>query len=338
MANDKVGFVKDWRSIMNEPLWEWPAVRFKVYAAIRYMVNYRPNTWTFRGTEYHCEPGQVVTSYGHIAETCKNKEITPKVVRTTCRLLAEHGYITLETKFKTNIKITIVDWDKTQGFIDERSQNRSQSWSQNGTPETLAIEGNSEGSELEREQERSQNRSTIEEDLKNIEEGKGSNDTSPSPNHKKILKAYYQLYQKYTNKAAPVNFKRDSNTLDKYNVPTNNADQVIDKLKVWFENADQGTIDRLYPIGFFSSQYDEVVNITGKQESEYIYLGDECPNCNKTIMENKHGEKESHRCEFTGYCNKCNVAWSWCDGDPEPKHDCERYRESVKAKDDEQYK
>ncbi len=344
MVTKKVGYIKQHRTLMDTPIWQWPSTRFKIYACLYMMANWQANKWTFRGREYDLQPGQLVTSYENIVKEAKSKDITYKIVRTTCRKLAEEGYIKLETVYKTSVIITLIDWQRTQGQIETGTETGTEldtTGTELENPEKVDIKGyltgGDSGPDIEREQKRAQNWATIEEDLKNKEEGKGSKDDPPSHSNVKILKAYYQLYEKYTKKPAAVKFKRDSKILDNHNINEKETEQVIRNLEQWFKDADTGTVKKLYPLGFFCSQYDEIENVTNKQRTEYIYMGEPCPKCNKTINYNKQGEKEPHRCKFSNFCNDCRVAWSWYEGETEPKHDCKQYREKVNKEQGYQY-
>lgn len=249
-----IGFVKSQRSIMDGPIWNEDATRFKIWGAIYYKANYKPYTWEYKGEIYHCEPGQFVTSYQKLADLCKSKDITRKVVINTCKFLVKHEYITIESKYKSNIKITVIEL--------YRAQFGAQFGAQIENPETPVTIEENEIELKERAQFGAQFGATNKEkNLKNVQEGGGApKNTPPTQSHKKILKAYYLLYQKYTGKSKQTRFKQDSNILDKHQIPINDTDTVITTLTGWFEYADNGTIERLYPLPWFCSQYDEICN------------------------------------------------------------------------------
>ncbi len=346
MATKKVGWVKQHRSITDTVIYEWSGARFKIFHNIVSSANWKANKWPFRGREYDLQPGQLVTSYSSIAKACKSKDITYNLVRTTCQKLVEHGYIEMETIYRTSIIITVLGWREQYGGVTENITEGVTEISEGGNPENVDIAGLLTGGEGENvaggSQNGSQKISTIEEvrSLKNIKE-KGSIPKMPPPSsaHVKILNNYYQSYHKHTGKRKHRDINYLSKTLDKYEITNNDSDTVIAMLSKWFEHADQGTKGKLYPLPFFCQQYDEICNkeVEVKEEDKFKYMANDCKICGQQLFRNSKGEVSPHRCKHTGYCDKCNTAWWWYEGEPEPDHNCERYQERVKQERQDDY-
>ncbi len=338
MANDKElalvttltptpgpGFVKHHRSFMDAELYE-DDQKVKVYMTILLSVKYKHESWIYKGVQYHCGPGQMVTSYEGLAARCKSKNIDKSKVRRILDYMVKHGYITLETRYRQSIKITLCDWNTTQARLDEPTQETAQEPTQEPNPETPINIDVLEGGEKKAAQEPTQEPARIKEGFKEDKrKGRGTDTAPPSSLHEKILNAYYELYHKHTGKRKPKDINYHSKTLDKYEITNNDTDTVIAMMNKWFEHADTGTKSKLYPLQFFCSQYDEICakEVEVKEEEKFIYMADDCKICRRQLFRNGKGEVGPHSCKRTGYCDKCNTAWHWYEGEPEPDHRCE---------------
>ncbi len=252
-----IGYVKNHRSLLDTELHK-DDQRFKVYMTILLSVKWKHEPpWKYKGVEYQCGPGQMVTSYEGLANRCNSKHIDKSKVRRILEWLVKHGYITLETRYRQSIKITVRDWHITQA--QKPTQETAQEPAQETNPETPINIDVFEGDEKKAAQKPTQETARIKEGFKKVKEkGGGTENNPPSPSHKKILKTYYTLYQKYTGESKHTSFKKDSQMLDKYQIPVNDTDTVITMLTKWFEYADKGTVNSLYPLAWFCSQYDEI--------------------------------------------------------------------------------
>jgi hypothetical protein len=341
MATKKVGFVKQYRAIMNSSLWHEDSKKLKVYQTIFLMVNWQANRWTFKGDEYNLTAGQTVTSYGNIAKDAGSKDITYKVVRNACKWLHDEGYICLETQPKKSIMVTVLDWEETQNLnaIDDIQRNKqivssewahkeAQEWAQESDDfieaETSMDKGfpalsNQIGAQ-NRAQDGAQDGALIEE-LKEIKEKEASNASigNKKEDHEKeeaadasplkwILDTYYQLYKEYNKCDADVNYKRDLHRLNtsenKTFITTDSEEKVTNKLRGWFYYEDDWKIRNKYPFAAFLKQYPSVRESYPDKPTRYLL--DTCPECHRGIYKN-----EEHICTHIFFCEKCNCAMEY---------------------------
>ena len=333
MATKKVGFVKQYRAIMNSSLWHEDSKKLKVYQTIFLMVNWQANSWTFKGDEYNLTAGQTVTSYGNIAKDAGSKDITYKVVRNACKWLHEEGYICLETQPKKSIMITVLDWEETQNLnsIDdiqrnkqivssEWAQKKAQDWAQESDDfieaETSINKGfpalSNEIGAQNRAQDWAQDGALIEE-LKEVkeEEEAGLASIGSKKEHEKeeaadasplewVLKTYYKLYKEYLKCDPDVNYKRDIYKLkeseNKTFITTDSKEKVTSKIRGWFNYEDPWKIRNKFPFAAFVNQYPSV-----RESYPERILMDTCPECNRGIYKN-----EEHICTHIFLCEKCN--------------------------------
>lgn len=111
---DRDGWYKIHRELLDKPIWVLSTPEQKVVLiTLLSMVNYKENKWEWKGKQFCCKPGQLITSLESIAKEC-GKGVTVQNVRTALKRFEKFEFLTNEST-KTGRLITIVNWGKYQG-------------------------------------------------------------------------------------------------------------------------------------------------------------------------------------------------------------------------------
>lgn len=109
-----LGWIKLYRELKSKSIWQRSSSQQKVVLiTILMTVNHEENKWEWKGEEFICKPGQMITSLESLAKEC-GKDVTIQNVRTAIERFKKLGFLTNEST-KTGRLITVVNWDKYQG-------------------------------------------------------------------------------------------------------------------------------------------------------------------------------------------------------------------------------
>jgi hypothetical protein len=113
MANANTGWVKIYRELKAKSIWQLSSPEHKVVLiTILTSVNHETNTWEWKGEQYNCLPGQMITSLPSLAKEC-GQGVTVQNVRTAIKRLVKLGFLT-DLPTKSGRLITVVNWEKYQ--------------------------------------------------------------------------------------------------------------------------------------------------------------------------------------------------------------------------------
>lgn len=109
------GWVKLYRELKSKAIWQLSSPQHKVVLiTILLLANHEENKWVWKGEEFYCKPGQLITSLSSLVKEC-GEGVTSRNVRTALDNFEKLGFLT-NTSTKTGRLITIVNWDKYQSI------------------------------------------------------------------------------------------------------------------------------------------------------------------------------------------------------------------------------
>lgn len=108
------GWVKLYRELKSKSIWQLSTPQQKVVLiTILLLANHEENKWEWKGEQFVCKPGQLITSLNSLVMEC-GEGVTIRNVRTALERFEKLGFLT-NTSTKTGRLITIVNWEKYQG-------------------------------------------------------------------------------------------------------------------------------------------------------------------------------------------------------------------------------
>ena len=125
------GWVKLYRELKSKSIWQLSSPQQKVVLiTILLLANHEENKWEWKGEQFVCKPGQLITSLNSLVREC-GEGVTIQNVRTALDRFEKLGFLT-NISTKTGRLITIVNWEKYQGrdFVDNKEANKDLTKSQ----------------------------------------------------------------------------------------------------------------------------------------------------------------------------------------------------------------
>ena len=125
------GWVKLYRELKSKSIWQLSSPQQKVVLiTILLLANHEENKWEWKGEQFVCKPGQLITSLNSLVREC-GEGVTIQNVRTALDRFEKLGFLT-NISTKTGRLITIVNWEKYQGkdFVDNKGSNKEVTKSQ----------------------------------------------------------------------------------------------------------------------------------------------------------------------------------------------------------------
>ena len=108
------GWVKLYRELKSKSIWQLSSPEQKVVLiTILLLANHEENKWEWKGEQFVCKPGQLITSLNSLVREC-GEGVSIRNVRTALERFEKLGFLT-NTSTKTGRLITIVNWEKYQG-------------------------------------------------------------------------------------------------------------------------------------------------------------------------------------------------------------------------------
>ena len=108
------GWVKLYRELKSKSIWQLSSPQQKVVLiTILLLANHEENKWEWKGEQFACKPGQLITSLNSLVREC-GEGVTIRNVRTALERFEKLGFLT-NTSTKTGRLISIVNWEKYQG-------------------------------------------------------------------------------------------------------------------------------------------------------------------------------------------------------------------------------
>ena len=108
------GWVKLYRELKSKSIWQLSSPQQKVVLiTILLLANHEENKWEWKGEQFVCKPGQLITSLNSLVREC-GEGVTIRNVRTALERFEKLGFLT-NTSTKTGRLISIVNWEKYQG-------------------------------------------------------------------------------------------------------------------------------------------------------------------------------------------------------------------------------
>ena len=115
------GWVKLYRELKSKSIWQLSSPEQKVVLiTILLLANHEENKWEWKGEQFICKPGQLITSLNSLVRECGDG-VSIRNVRTALERFEKLGFLT-NTSTKTGRLITILNWDKYQGrdFVSDK--------------------------------------------------------------------------------------------------------------------------------------------------------------------------------------------------------------------------
>lgn len=134
------GWVKLYRELKSKSIWQLSSPQQKVVLiTILLLANHEENKWEWKGEQFVCKPGQLITSLNSLVREC-GEGVTIQNVRTALERFEKLGFLT-SISTKTGRLITIVNWEKYQGrdFVDNNGSNKELTKSQQGKSVTKVL-------------------------------------------------------------------------------------------------------------------------------------------------------------------------------------------------------
>jgi hypothetical protein len=238
-----VGWIKLYRETQGNIVWQSTTPEQKViFVTLLMMVNFEANSWEWEGRKFHLQPGQTITSLQNIAKAA-GKGITIQKVRTALKKFEKWGILTDQSTGSGRL-ITLVNWEKYQHGAEKLTDHLTDEQQTSNRQLTPIKEGN---------------KVIMKEDVS--PNSQPTNSKQPDPNLKDITSLYYQLLELYTGEVVIKQWAKHCSMLIKAadgQILAQGADKIKDKLRAWFEDADDYTVSRGYPLGLFVSQYNNI--------------------------------------------------------------------------------
>ena len=115
------GWVKLYRELKSKSIWQLSSPEQKVVLiTILLLANHEENKWEWKGEQFTCKPGQLITSLNSLVRECGDG-VSIRNVRTALDRFEKLGFLT-NTSTKTGRLITILIWEKYQGkdFVGDK--------------------------------------------------------------------------------------------------------------------------------------------------------------------------------------------------------------------------
>ena len=125
------GWVKLYRELKSKSIWQLSSPQQKVVLiTILLLANHEENKWEWKGEQFVCKPGQLITSLSSLVNEC-GEGVTIQNVRTALERFEKLGFLT-NISTKTGRLITVVNWEKYQGvdFVTNKGANKDLTKSQ----------------------------------------------------------------------------------------------------------------------------------------------------------------------------------------------------------------
>ena len=112
------GYIKLYRSLLEDPIWtNSTAEQCVILIQLLFFVTWKPKKWDVFGRKFTLNPGQGFVSIRDFSKICGHG-VSRQKVRTAFKRFENLGFLTQEPTQKGTL-ITIVNWRKYQGLIDD---------------------------------------------------------------------------------------------------------------------------------------------------------------------------------------------------------------------------
>ena len=125
------GWVKLYRELKSKSIWQLSSPEQKVVLiTILLLANHEENKWEWKGEQFICKPGQLITSINSLVRECGDG-VSIQNVRTALDRFEKLGFLT-NVSTKTGRLITVLNWEKYQGkdFVDNKGSHKEVTKSQ----------------------------------------------------------------------------------------------------------------------------------------------------------------------------------------------------------------
>lgn len=137
------GWVKLYRELKSKSIWQLSSPEQKVVLiTILLLANHEENKWEWKGEQFTCRPGQLITSLNSLVRECGDG-VSIQNVRTALDRFEKLGFLT-NLSTKTGRLITIVNWEKYQGndYVSNKDDNKDLTKSQQRANKDLTTNKN----------------------------------------------------------------------------------------------------------------------------------------------------------------------------------------------------
>ena len=118
---DHNGWIKLYRGLLGKAIWKDSTPEQKtILITLLLMANHKETEWEWKGTSFHCSPGQFKTSLESITAAC-GKGISVQNVRTALKRFEKYGFLTNEST-RSGRLITICNWEQYQSLEEEHNK------------------------------------------------------------------------------------------------------------------------------------------------------------------------------------------------------------------------
>lgn len=123
------GYIKLYRSLLEDPIWtNSTAEQCVILIQLLFFVTWKPKKWDVFGRQFTLNPGQGFVSIREFSKICGH-EISYQNVRTAFKRFENLGFLTQEPTQRGTL-ITIVNWRKYQGLINDANASANASLTQ----------------------------------------------------------------------------------------------------------------------------------------------------------------------------------------------------------------
>lgn len=119
------GWVKLYRELKSKSIWQLSSPEQKVVLiTILLLANHEENKWEWKGEQFVCKPGQLITSLNSLVRECGDG-VSIRNVRTALERFEKLGFLT-NSSTKTGRLITILNWEKYQGrdYVSDKGSDK----------------------------------------------------------------------------------------------------------------------------------------------------------------------------------------------------------------------
>lgn len=137
------GWVKLYRELKSKSIWQLSSPEQKVVLiTILLLANHEENKWEWKGEQFICKPGQLITSLNSLVRECGDG-VSIQNVRTALDRFEKLGFLT-NVSTKTGRLITVLNWEKYQGkdFVSNKAVNKELTKSQQRANKELTTNKN----------------------------------------------------------------------------------------------------------------------------------------------------------------------------------------------------
>ena len=112
------GYIKLYRSLLEDPIWtNSTAEQCVILIQLLFFVTWKPKKWDVFGRQFTLNPGQGFVSIRDFSKICGHG-VSRQKVRTAFKRFENLGFLTQEPT-QNGTLITIVNWRKYQGLVDD---------------------------------------------------------------------------------------------------------------------------------------------------------------------------------------------------------------------------